>query len=162
MALHIGDTAPDFELVNQNGDSVHLSDYRGRKVILFAFPKAYTGGCNTQACGFRDEFPQFEAAHAVILGVSADSVATLRRWKQDKHLPYDLLSDPDHTMLAAWGAWGIPVLGLISLPMVNRSYWVIDESGVLIDYQINVSPKDSVQKALAAVGEPARREVVGD
>ncbi len=151
--LEIGSQVPDFELENQDGERVRLSDYRGRKLIMFAFPKANTAGCNLQACAFRDDFPQVESANAVVLGISGDSVATLRHWKTDKHLPYDLLSDPQHAVLEPWGAWGIPLLGLVRIPMVNRSYWVIDEDGVLIDQQINVGPKDSVKKALAAVEE---------
>ncbi len=151
--MEIGSKVPDFELTNQDGKRVRLSGYRGHKVILFAFPKAYTAGCNAQACAFRDDFPQVESANAVVLGISGDSVATLHNWKTDKHLPYDLLSDPQHEVLEPWGAWGIPLLGLIRIPMVNRSYWVIDENGALIDQQINVGPKDSVKKALAAVGE---------
>ncbi len=151
----IGQTAPDFELPNQDGTQVRLSDYRGSKVILFAFPKANTPGCNTQACSFRDEFFVVQSAKAVILGISPDSVETLRHWKADKRLPYDLLSDTDHHVLQQWGAWGVPVLSLIKVPMVNRSYWVIDEDGVVIDQQINVAPKDSVRRALAAVGEVA-------
>ncbi len=151
--MEIGSQVPDFALPNQAGQTIHLSDYRGRKLIVFAFPKANTAGCNMQACSFRDEFPQVESANAVVLGISGDSVETLKQWKQDKNLPYDLVSDPEHKVLEPWGAWGIPVLGLIRIPMVNRSYWVIDENGVLIDQQINVGPKDSVKKALAAVGE---------
>ncbi len=151
--MEIGSNVPDFELMNQDGKPVRLSDYRGRKLIVFAFPKANTAGCNAQACSFRDEFPQVESAHAAVLGISGDSVETLKQWKADKNLPYDLVSDPEHEVLAPWGAWGIPMLGLIKIPMVNRSYWVIDENGVLIDQQINVGPKDSVKKALAAVGE---------
>ena len=151
--LEIGKQVPDFDLPDQDGKRVRLSDYRGRKVILFAFPKAYTAGCNMQACAFRDDFPRVESAHAVVLGISGDSQATLSRWKVDKQLPYDLLSDTDHAVLTAWGAWGIPLFGLVRIPMVNRSYWVIDEDGVLIDQRINVGPKDSVKKALAAVGE---------
>lgn len=151
--LEIGSKVPDFELANQDGQLTRLSDYRGRKLIMFAFPKANTAGCNMQACAFRDDFPQVESANAVVLGISGDSEATLSQWKADKNLPYDLLSDPEHKVLEPWGAWGIPILGLIRIPMVNRSYWVIDENGVLIDQQINVGPKDSVKKALAAVGE---------
>ena len=114
----IGQIAPDFELLNQNGQPVKLSDYRGRKVVLFVFPKANTMGCNAQACGFRDEFETISASNAIILGISADSVDTLKEWKQNKQLPYDLLSDPDHAMLEAWGAFGMSLLGLIRLPMI--------------------------------------------
>lgn len=149
--LAVGLPAPDFELPNQDGQPVRLSDYRGRKVVLFAFPRAGTSGCNAQACGFRDEFEAFQTHDAVVLGVSGDSPAALRRWKQAKGLPYDLLSDPGHTMLAAWGAFGIQFLGLIHIPMIQRSCWVIDEHGTIIDMQSPAGPKESVQRALAGL-----------
>ncbi len=151
----IGESAPDFTLQNQDGKNVSLSDYRGKKVILFAFPRAGTLGCNNQACGFRDAFPRFETADAVVLGISDDSVEDLRNWKETKRLPYDLLSDRDHAVLSAWSAWGTDFL-VISLPVAKRSYWVIDENGIVIDEQINVSPGASVKKALAAVENTAR------
>ena len=149
----IGQQAPDFELLNQDGERTRLSEYRGRKVILFAFPKANTPGCNAQACGFRDEFFTIQSSRAVVLGISPDSVELLRRWKTQKNLQYDLLSDPDHQVLKAWGAWGVRILGLVKVPMVNRSLWVIDEAGVIVDEQINVNPGESVRRALTAVGE---------
>lgn len=148
-AIH--EQAPDFELLNQDGQTVHLSDYRGKKVVLFAFPKANTMGCNAQACGFRDEFEEINAQNAVILGLSADSTDTLREWKRNKQLPYDLLSDPNHKVLEAWGAWGISVLGLIRVPMIQRSYWVIDEQGTIVDMKVPVSPGDSVKRSLEAL-----------
>jgi peroxiredoxin Q/BCP len=147
----VGKPAPDFELLNQDGQPVKLSDYRGKKVVLFAFPKANTMGCNAQACGFRDEFETINAHNAVILGLSGDSIETLKEWKQNKQLPYDLLSDPDHTVLKAWDAFGMSLLGVIRLPMIQRSYWVIDEQGTLIDKKVPVSPGDSVKRALEAV-----------
>jgi len=149
----LGQQAPDFELPNQDGQLVHLSDYRGKKVIVFAFPMANSSGCNAQACSFRDEFFAIQSANAVILGVSPDSTGTLRQWKIDKKLPYDLLSDPNHRMLSAWGAWGLPILGTVKIPMVNRSFWVIDENGLIIAEQNKVDPRESVHQALAAVGE---------
>lgn len=147
----VGEVAPDFELLNQEGQRVRLSDLRGKKVVIFAFPKANTGGCNAQACAFRDELPRIQSKNAVVFGVSTDSVETLKGWKQSKKLQYDLLSDPKHTFLDAWGAWGIPVLSLIKIPMIMRSYWVIDENGKLIDAQVGVAPTDSVDKAIKAL-----------
>ncbi|MBA3871623.1 MAG: redoxin domain-containing protein [Anaerolineae bacterium] len=91
----------------------------------------------------------------MVLGVSTDSVETLKGWKQSKKLQYDLLSDPNHTFLEAWGAWGISVLSLIKIPMAMRSYWVIDEQGKVIASQVGVSPSDSVEKALKDVGATA-------
>ena len=147
----IGELAPDFELQNQDGEPVKLSDYHGKRVIIFAFPKANTSGCNNQACSFRDVFPQIEAQNAVVLGVSSDSVDVLARWKKRQQLQYDLLSDPDHKMLDAWDAWGFKLL-IIKLPIsATRSYWVIDESGILVEQQVGVRPQESVEKALAAV-----------
>ena len=147
----IGQVAPDFSLLNQAGAEVKLSDYRGKKVIIFAFPKANTIGCNNQACSFRDVFPQISSNNAVVLGISSDSVHDLAAWKTRKRLQYDLLSDPDHRMLAAWDAWGLNLL-LFKLPIgATRSYWVIDEDGILVDQQIGVRPLESVQKALATV-----------
>ena len=147
----IGELAPDFELQNQDGEPVKLSDYHGKRVIIFAFPKANTSGCNNQACSFRDVFPQIEAQNAVVLGVSSDSVDVLARWKKRQQLQYDLLSDPDHKMLDAWDAWGLNLF-IVKLPIsATRSYWVIDESGILVEQQVGVRPQESVEKALAAV-----------
>ncbi len=147
----IGQAAPDFELLNQDGQSVRLSGFRGKIVVIFAFPKANTMGCNNQACSFRDVFPQIESQNAVVLGVSSDDVETLARWKQLKGLQYDLLSDPDHKMLEAWDAWGFKIL-IVKLPIsATRSYWVIDEQGILVDQKIGVGPQESVDKALATV-----------
>ncbi|MDE2749828.1 MAG: peroxiredoxin [Chloroflexota bacterium] len=152
----IGQAAPDFELLNQDGKPVRLSDYRGSRVIIFAFPKANTMGCNNQACSFRDVFPQIEAHSAVVLGVSSDSVDVLAGWKRRQKLQYDLLSDPDHKMLDAWDAWGFKLF-VITLPIsATRSYWVIDEQGILVDMQIGVRPQESVDKALAAVERLSR------
>jgi len=152
----IGQLAPDFELSNQDGKQVKLSDYRGRKVVIFAFPKAFTSGCNNQACGFRDEFPRLETANAVVLGISGDSPETLRSWKDAKSLPYDLLSDPDHQVLAMLNAWGTSLFGIVTLPMITRSFWVIDEAGRVLDMQVGIGPLESVRRALAVIEKPGK------
>jgi peroxiredoxin Q/BCP len=143
----IGEKAPDFELKNQTGKTVKLSDYRGKKVVLFAFPKAFTSGCTTQACGLRDRFPRIQSANATVLGLSPDQPEDLRRWKDQEHLPYDLLSDPDHTVLEAWGAWGEKVNYGKKYMGVIRSHWIIDENGTVVDAQVKVSPEQSVERA---------------
>lgn len=150
---NIGETAPDFELPNQDGKMVKLSDYRGKKVILFAYPKAGTSGCTTQACGFRDNFPRFEGANATVLGISPDAPKDLLKWKNEENLPYDLLSDPDHQVLEAWGAWGEKSMYGKKYDGVLRSHWVIDENGRVIDTQIKVSPTDSFERALETVSK---------
>ena len=147
----IGQQAPDFELLNQEGQPLRLSDLRGQRVILFAFPKAATTGCTTQACGFRDNFPQIEAGDAVVLGISPDEPAALLKWKQEENLPYDLLSDPQHEVLEAWGAWGKRSSYGREYMGVIRSHWLIDAEGVVVDDQLGVSPKNSVKRALAAL-----------
>ena len=124
---------------------------RGRRVILFAYPKAATPGCTTQACGFRDNFPQIEAGDAVVLGISPDEPAALLKWKQEENLPYDLLSDPQHEVLEAWGAWGERSMYGRKYMGVIRSHWLIDAEGVVVDEQLGVSPKNSVKRALAAL-----------
>lgn len=144
----VGEQAPDFRLKNQDGEFVSLSDFRGRKVVLFAFPKAGTSGCTTQACGFRDAFPRLEVANATVLGISPDPPEALRKWKDDEKLPYTLLSDPDHAVLEAWGAWGEKSMYGKKYTGVLRSHWVIDENGVIVDEQVKISPQDSVQKAV--------------
>ncbi|MCY3718180.1 MAG: peroxiredoxin [Anaerolineaceae bacterium] len=147
----IGELAPDFELLNQDGESVRLGDLRGRRVILFAYPKAATPGCTTQACGFRDNYPQVEAGDAIVLGLSPDEPPALRQWIDDEGFPFDLLSDPQHEVLEAWGAWGERSMYGNKYMGVIRSHWVIGADGVVEDAQVNVSPKNSVKRALAAL-----------
>ncbi len=148
----VGDQAPDFELPNQDGETVKLSDFRGKRVLLFAYPKAGTSGCTTQACGLRDEFPKFEAANAIILGISPDEPAALRKWKDKEQLPYDLLSDPEHKVLEEWGVWGEKSMYGKTYMGVIRSHWLIDEEGKIADEQVKVSPKKSIEKAVKALG----------
>jgi peroxiredoxin Q/BCP len=142
----VGEKAPDFELKNQNGDPVKLSDLRGKKVVLFAFPKAFTSGCTTQACGLRDSFPRIQSANATVLGLSPDDPPDLLRWKQAENLPYDLLSDPEHKVLEAWGAWGEKTSYGNTYMGVIRSHWIIGEDGTVLDAQVKVSPTDSVER----------------
>lgn len=147
----VGQPAPDFELLNQDGETVRLSDFRGKKVVMFAYPKAGTSGCTTQACGFRDQFPQFQEHNFVILGISPDEPKDQLKWKEAENLPYDLLCDPDHAVLEAWGAWGERSMYGKTYMGVIRSHWIIDENGVLVDEQLNVKPVESVEKAVAAL-----------
>ena len=149
--LAIGDKAPDFTLLNQEGEEVSLSDFRGQKVLLFAYPKAGTSGCTTQACGFRDQFPVFENADAIVLGLSPDEPKALKKWKEAENLPYDLLSDPDHKVLEQWDAWGERSMYGKKYMGVIRSHWVIDENGVIADTQYNVSPQNSIDRGVAFV-----------
>lgn len=147
----IGETAPDFTLLNQDGEPTKLSDFRGQTVILFAYPKAGTSGCTTQACGLRDNFPQFQDVNATVIGISPDEPAALRKWIDDEQLPYTLVSDPDHQVLEAWGAWGEKSMYGKTYFGVIRSHWVIDAEGIILDEQIKISPKKSVELATKLV-----------
>jgi thioredoxin-dependent peroxiredoxin len=151
MMPKIGEQAPDFELPNQDGKRVKLSDYRGKKVVLFAYPKADTPGCTAQACGMRDNYPRFQQVNAVVLGISADEPEDNLKWKQKKNLPYDLLSDVDHQVLDAWNAWGEKSMFGKKFTGIIRSHWVIDENGVVIDEQLNISPDKSVEQVVKSV-----------
>ncbi len=144
----VGEQAPDFELLNQRGEAVRLSDYRGRRVLLFAYPKAATPGCTVQACGFRDNFAQIETADAVVLGLSPDKPAALAKWIEAEGLQYDLLSDPEHRVLEAWSAWGEKSMYGKKYMGVIRSHWIIGVDGAVLDEQLKVSPKKSIEKAL--------------
>ena len=145
--LSTGDTLPDIELKNQNDETVKLSDYRGRRLLLFAYPKANTPGCTKQACGFRDRLPQIDAAGAVVLGLSPDKPAALKRWQEKEGFGYDLLSDPDHELLEALGAWGEKSMYGKKYMGVIRSHWVIDAEGRIEDAQVKVSPAKSIELA---------------
>ncbi|NDJ86263.1 MAG: thioredoxin-dependent thiol peroxidase [Chloroflexi bacterium] len=147
----IGEVAPDFELLNQDGTATRLSDFRGQTVILFAFPKAGTSGCTTQACGMRDNWPVFEANNATVIGISPDSPAELKKWQDKEKLPYTLVSDPDHQVLEAWGAWGEKSMYGKKYMGVIRSHCVIDPDGRIVDAQLKISPAKSIEKAVKAV-----------
>ena len=151
--MKIGDTLPDLELENHDSETVRLSDYRGRRLLLFAYPKAATPGCTKQACGFRDRLPQIDAAGATVVGLSPDKPAALARWREKEGLSYELLSDPDHELLEALGAWGEKSLYGKKYMGVVRSHWVIDAEGRIEDARIKVSPTKSVELASAYLAD---------
>lgn len=151
--LNIGDKAPEFELLNAEEEPVKLSDFLGQRVILFFYPKAGTSGCTTQACGFRDNYPKIEAVDATVIGVSPDEPAALAKWKAKENLPYTLLSDPEHEVAEAYGVWGEKKMYGKSYMGIIRSHFVIDAEGKIEDVQFKVSPKDSISRAMAQLGE---------
>ena len=150
--LEVGQMAPDFELLNDEGNSVKLSDYRGQRVVLFFYPKAATPGCTTQACGFRDNFPQIEAANATVLGVSPDAVDKLAKWRAAEKLPYNLLSDPENEVSQLYSAYGEKSMYGNKYMGVIRSHFIIDGDGKFEDVQIKISPKKSIAQALKQLG----------
>lgn len=151
MMLQIGDLAPDFELISDEGQPVKLSDFRGQQVVIFFYPKADTPGCTTQACGFRDNIVTIEAKNTAVLGISPDTPKTLAKWKKKQSLPYPLLSDPEHEVAEAYGVWGEKSMYGRSYMGIIRSHFVVDTEGKLADVQFKVSPKDSVARAVKFV-----------
>lgn len=149
--LENGQPAPEFTLLNQNGEEVTLANYRGRNVILFFYPKADTPGCTTQACGFRDNWPIIRDANATVLGISPDNVADLAKWHKKMGFPYDLLADPDHKVADAYGVWGEKSMYGKTYMGIIRSHFVVDAEGNLADTQVKISPEKSVEKAVKQV-----------
>jgi thioredoxin-dependent peroxiredoxin len=150
--IKVGDVAPDFELPSDMGETVRLSDFRGKRVVVFFYPKDDTPGCTTQACGFRDNYLQIEEKNATVLGISPDGVKSHQKFKTKFDLPFILLADEDHKVAEAYGAWGEKSNYGKTYMGIIRSHFVIDEAGKVIDAQVNVKPVDSVEKALAALG----------
>src|ERR1700741_2697753 len=103
--LKVGEAAPDFETLNDKNEKVKLSDFRGKKVVLYFYPKDETRGCTIQACGFRDSYPQIEEKNAVVLGVSPDGVESHQGFKSNHSLPFPLLVDSDHKISEAYSTW---------------------------------------------------------
>lgn len=130
--LEPGTKAPDFTLPDQNGELHSFSDYRGKKVILYFYPKDNTPGCTRQACGFSELRPQFEERGAVILGVSRDSVASHKRFEEKQGLSFTLLSDPELEVIQAYDVWKEKKnYGKVSMGVVRTTY-LIDETGTIV------------------------------
>ena len=148
----IGDQAPDFTALTDQGETLKLSDLRGKRVILYFYPKDDTSGCTTQACGFRDQYPVIEEKNGVVLGVSPDSVKSHQKFKTKYNLPFTLLVDEDHAVAAAYGVWGEKSMYGKKYMGIIRSHFVIDEQGKIVDVQYKVSPADSIKKAVHILG----------
>ncbi len=149
--LEPGQDAPDFTLPNQDGEPVTLSALRGRRVVLYFYSKADTPGCTTQACGIRDHQADYDAAGAVVLGVSPDPVKAVKRFHDGQGLTFTLLADEDHAVAEAYGVWA-------EKSMYGRTYWgnerttfVIDADGRVTDVLRKVKPKTHDDQVLAAL-----------
>jgi len=150
--IETGEQAPDFELPDQDGGHFRLSDLRGRRVVLYFYPRADTPGCTTQACGIRDHQADYDAAGATVVGVSPDTVDAVAKFREKYALPFTLLADADHEVAERYGVW-------VEKNMYGRKSWgnaratfVIDEDGVVRHVIPKASPKthdDVVLKALA-------------
>lgn len=149
--LNIGDKAPDFTAVTDQGETVKLSDYRGKRVVLYFYPKDDTSGCTKQACGFRDNYEIIEEKNAVVLGVSPDGVASHQKFRSKYDLPFTLLVDEDHAIAERYGVWGEKSMYGRKYMGIIRSHFIIDEDGVIVDVKYKVSPTKSVESALKAL-----------
>ena len=150
--LNVGDPAPDFTAVTDSGDTLRLSDLRGKRVVLYFYPKDDTPGCTAQACGFRDQYPVIEEKNAVVLGVSPDSARSHSKFKTKYNLPFTLLVDEDHAIAEAYGVWGEKSFMGKKHMGIERSHFVIDEAGNIASAEVKVKPDQSVLKALEVLG----------
>ncbi|MFM8302802.1 MAG: thioredoxin-dependent thiol peroxidase [Actinomycetota bacterium] len=151
--LAAGKKAPAFTLVDQNGTKVRLADFTGKKVVVYFYPRADTPGCTQQSCNLRDAMPDLKKLKAVVLGISPDSPAKQKKFDDKYGFGFPLLADEDHAVAEKYGVWaektnfGKKYMGIV------RSAFVIDEAGKLTGVFYKVSPKDTVPKALAALGD---------
>ena len=152
MTLNEGDKAPDFKVATDGGGTVSLKDYKGRKIVLYFYPKDSTPGCTTEACGFREALPDFSKIGAEIIGVSRDSVKRHDSFKAKYELPFTLASDEDGTLCEAYGVW-------VEKMNYGRKYMGIERSTFLIDEQGRIAKiwrKVRVNKHVEKVLEEAR------
>ena len=150
--LEIGTNAPDFTLPDQNGNMHSLSEYRGKKVILYFYPKDNTPGCTKQACGFAERYPQFTEKGAVVLGISKDSVASHKKFEEKYGLPFTLLADPELVAIQAYDVWqekknyGKTYMGVV------RTTYLIDENGKIVKAFDKVKAADNPEQMLGELG----------
>ena len=144
--LKVGDKAPAFSLPDADGKKVSLADYRGRKVIVYFYPAASTPGCTKEACDFRDNLGELNDAGLDVVGISPDKPEKLAKFRDNEKLTFALLSDPDRTVLAAWGAYGEKMMYGKTVQGVIRSTFVIDAKGKIEVAQYNIKATGHVAK----------------
>ncbi|MGC6437691.1 MAG: thioredoxin-dependent thiol peroxidase [Flavobacteriaceae bacterium] len=147
-SLQTGDKAPNFNSVNQDEKAISLSDFKGKKLVLFFYPKASTPGCTLEACNLSDNYSRFEAAGYAILGVSADSPKRQLNFKNKYEFPYDLLADEDKTVIKAYGVWGPKKFMGREYEGIHRITFVIDETGIIEDIITKVKTKEHTAQIL--------------
>ena len=149
--LNVGDTAPDFTLSDQFGEIHKLSDYRGKKVVLYFYPKDDTPGCTKEACGFRDNFHEYRKRKMVVLGVSKDSTKSHVKFSEKYSLPFTLLSDDDTEVSQAYGVWGLKKFMGKEYYGINRMTFIIDENGQILRIYEKVKPENHAEEILADI-----------
>jgi peroxiredoxin Q/BCP len=151
MYLLEGVTAPDFTLSDENGEDHKLSDYQGNHVLLYFYPKDDTPGCTTEACNFRDDYTFYEDAAVTIVGVSPDTPASHKKFKEKYQLPFSLLADVDHAVCDLYGVWGPKKSFGREYDGVHRTTYLIDPEGVIQKVFKNVSPAKHSAEVLAYI-----------
>ncbi len=146
--LSEGDKAPDFGVVNQNNEVMSLQSYRGKKVILYFYPKDSTPGCTAESCNLRDSYSELTTLGFEVIGVSADSVASHQKFISKHDLPFDLLSDTDRKVIEAYGVWGPKKFMGKEYEGIHRTTFVIDEKGVIERVFNKVKTKEHTQQIL--------------
>ena len=146
-----GQQAPDFELTSDSGERVSLSQFRGKPVVLYFYPRDDTPGCTAQACGIRDSYDLFTEHDAVVLGVSPDEETAHVKFKEKYGLPFTLLADPEHEVAEAYGVWGERKYMGRTYMGIERSTFLIDEDGKIAKVMRRVKPATHVEKVLAAL-----------
>ena len=147
-----GQDAPDFTLPDQDGEPVTLSSLRGQRVVLYFYPKADTPGCTTQACGIRDRQADYDAAGAVVLGVSPDPVEAVKAFHDGQGLTFTLLADADHAVAETYGVWGEKSMYGKTYRGVSRTTFVVGPDGKVVEVLENVKPKTHDEQVLAVLG----------
>lgn len=149
----VGEKAPDFTLVTDDGQEVSLSNFRGQRVVLYFYPKADTPGCTKQACAIRDAYADIHDRGTQVIGISPDPPEALARFRRKYDLPFPLLSDPDHRVAEAYGAWGEKKRFGRTYMGIIRSHFVIDEEGRLVEADRQVKPESTAELALRLARE---------
>ena len=155
--MQVGDVVEDFTLPDQDGNEVSLSQYRGKPVVLFFYPRADTPGCTIEACGFRDQFAKLEKAGAVVLGISRDTVKAQKKFKDKYDLPYTLLADADQTIVNRFGLVKPKMMYGKQVTGVARTTYVIGPDGKLVHVFENVKPEGHAEEVLALLNEHAAK-----
>ncbi len=151
--LKVGDKAPAFSLKNTEGKTVKLSDFKGRKLVLYFYPKDLTPGCTKEACAFRDDYAELKKRGIEVAGVSADDAASHQKFTEKYSLPFTLLSDPEHAMIEKYGAWGEKNMYGKKYMGIMRYTYIIDEEGRIAHIFHKVKPETHAQDVLKAIDE---------
>jgi len=146
--LKIGDAAPEFSSLDQNGIKRTLQDYEGKKIVLFFYPRANTPGCTAEACNLRDHYQDFTNQGYEVLGVSADTIKKQENFANKYELPYPLLADVDKSVIEAFGVWGPKKFMGKEFDGIHRTTFVIDEQGIIADIITKVKTKDHAAQIL--------------